>query len=179
MSNSGYAVTMSLRHALLGLLVIEPSTGYELTQRFELSLRTAWHASHSQIYPELARLEKDGFAEVVAEGARGSRTWAATDAGRGELRRWQLESVPNRHQRSETALRYFLVFLLPPADRRVVFERELAHVEEERAALAATAERLDALPTGSPFRPVVDLGERMDALFHDWLREQLAATPPA
>ena len=46
---------MSLRHALLGLLAVQPATGYELAQKFDASLGTAWHASHSQIYPELAR----------------------------------------------------------------------------------------------------------------------------
>ena len=73
---------MSLRHAVLGLLSLQPSTGYELTQRFDRSLRNAWHASHSQIYPELSKLEAEGLVEVVAEGARRSKTWGATDAGR-------------------------------------------------------------------------------------------------
>ena len=43
---------MSLRYAVLGLLARRPSTGYELTQTFDRSLRTSWHARHSQIYPE-------------------------------------------------------------------------------------------------------------------------------
>ena len=50
---------MSLRHAMLGLLTLAPSNGYELTRRFDQSLRNAWHASHSQIYPELAKLEQE------------------------------------------------------------------------------------------------------------------------
>src|SRR6188472_386725 len=134
---------MSLRHAVLGLLSLQPSNGYELTQRFDRSLSNAWHASHSQIYPELARLEEAGMVEVVSEGARRSRTYAVTHAGRGELREWLLESAPNRAQRNETAVRWFLVALLDPADRRAVLERELAHADAHAAMLEATAARLD------------------------------------
>src|SRR5215207_4920156 len=106
---------MSLRHAVLGLLATEPSTGYELARKFDVSLANAWHASHSQIYPELARLEQAGMVEVVGEGARRSRTYGVTAAGREELRRWLLDTPPNRAQRNETAVRWFLVALLEPA----------------------------------------------------------------
>ena len=165
---------MSLRHAMLGLLVLEPATGYELAQRFDLSLRNAWHAGHSQIYPELARLEAEGFAEVIGEGARRSRTWAATDAGRAELRRWLVDVEPGRAQRNETALRWFLVFLLPPEERRPILERELAYVEQTTAELRAFAERKAAEGRTGGFVPVLDLGLRMNAVMADWLREQAA-----
>src|SRR3954447_26647290 len=79
MSNSTcQPLHMSLPHAVLGLLTLAPSNGYELTRRFDESLSNAWSASHSQIYPELAKLEQAGLVEVVGEGARGSRTYAAT-----------------------------------------------------------------------------------------------------
>src|SRR3954470_550449 len=82
---------VSLRHALLGMLAVRPGTGYELAQRFDTSMSNAWHASHSQIYPELARLTELGMVEVVGEGARRSRTYAVTEGGREELRHWMLE----------------------------------------------------------------------------------------
>jgi PadR family transcriptional regulator AphA len=164
---------VSLRHAILGMLSVEPSTGYELTQRFEASLANAWHASHSQIYPELARLQGAGMVEVVGEGARRSRTYAVTDAGRQELREWLLASEPNRAQRNETAVRWFLLALLDPEDRRTVLERELAHADAYAQMLEETAERLDALGEPHPFRPTVDLGLRTTAVMREWLREQL------
>ncbi|MCW3015368.1 MAG: transcriptional regulator, PadR-like family [Solirubrobacterales bacterium] len=164
---------MSLRHALLGLLTVNPGTGYELTQRFDRSLSNAWHASHSQIYPELARLDEAGFAEVVSEGARGSRTWAVTDAGREELRRWLTESEPNRSVRNEGAVRLFLLTLLDPADRRPVLERERAHIEEEHRQLRALAAELDALPEPAAFRPVIDLALRLGPVMAEWMTEQL------
>jgi DNA-binding PadR family transcriptional regulator len=163
---------VSLRHALLGLLAVQPATGYELAQKFEVSLGTAWHASHSQIYPELARLLESGLIEVVGEGARNSRTYAVTDAGRAEIRDWLLVGEANRSQRNETAVRWFLLGLLEPEDRRAAVERELAFAEEYVANLRATAATLDSLPERHPFRGTVDLGLRTSVVMQQWLREQ-------
>jgi PadR family transcriptional regulator, regulatory protein AphA len=167
---------MSLRHAVLGLLEIEPATGYDLAQRFEKSLANAWHAGHSQIYPELTRLEEAGMAEVVGHGPRRSRTWAITALGREELRRWMLETEPNRSQRSETGLRWFLVSLLDPADQRAVLERELAFLGGQVEHLQSIATALDAIPGPHPFRGTVDLGLRVNAVMREWLTEQIATT---
>lgn len=168
---------MSLRHAVLGLLSIEPSTGYELTRRFDSTLANAWHASHSQIYPLLARMEREGLIEVASEGARRSRTWAVTDAGRAELRHWLVETEPDRAQRNESGVRLFLQELLDPADRRAVLEHELTFVRVANANLRALAERKWAEEGDRPrgFSASVDLGLRIQGVMIPWLEEQLAA----
>jgi DNA-binding PadR family transcriptional regulator len=163
---------MSLRHSILGLLALAPSNGYELTRRFDNSLRNAWHASHSQIYPELAKLEQAGLIEVIEEGARGSRTYAATDAGREEARRWVMEGEPDRAQRNVTAVRWFLAFLLAPEERRAYFARELAHLEAVDADMRAMRDQMDAEGRTGGFRPVLEMGLRMQEVMLAWLREQ-------
>jgi DNA-binding PadR family transcriptional regulator len=168
---------MSLRHSILGLLALAPSNGYELTRRFDDSLRTAWHASHSQIYPELAKLEEAGMVEIVGEGARGSRTFAITAAGRDEIRRWMLEAEPNRGQRNESAVRWFLAFNLAPDDRRVYFERELAYLEAEHARMLAMRAEFDAQGKTGGFRPVLELGLGMQDVMLAWLHEQAEPSP--
>ncbi|GAA1996356.1 hypothetical protein GCM10009799_23780 [Nocardiopsis rhodophaea] len=78
---------MSLSYALLGMLAYEPFSGYDLKKRFDGELgEYAWHAPHTRIYPELVKLADEGLIEVTDEGARGRRTYAATEAGRAELR---------------------------------------------------------------------------------------------
>jgi DNA-binding PadR family transcriptional regulator len=164
---------MSLRYAVLGLLARRPSTGYEITRTFDRSLSTSWHARHSQIYPELAKLEAAGLIELVGEGARRSKTYDITDVGRKELRNWLVEVEPDRSQRSESGLRLFLTPLLDPADRKQAFERDLVHVEDELAALEAL--RADQASAAEPevFAPQVELGVRMNSVLRDWLREQI------
>ena len=169
---------MSLRHAVLGLLAVHPATGYELAQSFDRSLAHAWHASHSQIYPELAKLEGEGMVEVVGQGPRNSRTYDVTPAGREELRRWLVEVEPSRAQRSEQAVRmFFAPRLLEPGDARRVLQRDLDHVRAyRRDILEPLAEKMAAAGEESqPFAPSVDLGLRMNRVFEEWLGDQLAA----
>ncbi|WCB94640.1 transcriptional regulator [Baekduia alba] len=169
---------MSLRHAMLGLLAVEPATGYDLTRKFDKSISNAWHASHSQIYPELAKLEDAGMVEVVSEGARRSKTWALTDAGREELRRWLVEVEPSRQQRNESALRTFLApRLLAPEDARIALQRDLDYVLEQRVVLLAIKQAIEEGGISSPFEPAVDLGLRISPVMEGWLRDQLAALP--
>ncbi len=161
---------MSLRYAVLGLLERKASTGYELAQMFDLSLRTAWHAGHSQIYPELSRLEAAGLVQVVARGARGSKTFALTDEGRSELRQWLVGTAVSRSIHDERALRFFLNQLLPDEERRDVFDRALTEVETERSELESLRTRLGP---DEPFAPQVELGLIVNEAVARWLRQQL------
>ena len=164
---------MSLRFAILGLLARRPSTGYELTQTFDRSLRTSWHASHSQIYPELGKLERAGLAEVVGRGARRSKTYGLTVAGHEELRRWLVEDEPDRSQRNESGVRLFLTPLLESADRRTAYGRDLSHIEDELHALVQLRAQLGAAGEPEAFAPQIELGLRLNTVIRDWLRERI------
>src|SRR4051812_35693336 len=132
---------VSLPHALLGLLAVEPRSGYELTKAFEAELgRYAWQAGHTSIYPELNRLLGDGLLEVTHEGARGSRTYGVTPAGREELRSWLMSPRPPGKVRNEQVLRMFLLSALDPADALAVLRR----IAEVTAAEAAELRRVRA-----------------------------------
>ena len=118
---------MSLRHALLGLLAERPRTGYALLKHFERSIDYVWAARHSQIYPELARLQEEGLIRHAASGPRRSKTYEITAAGLAEVRRWLRESDPDRTVRSDPLLRVFLLWLLEPDEREEFLRRELDH----------------------------------------------------
>ena len=118
---------MALKYALLGSLADQPRTGYALLKHFEQSLAYAWPASHSQIYPELARLLEAGLIEQTEAGARNSKTYAVTAAGLDEVRRWLRETSPDRRVRSEAALRGFFLWLLDPAEAEQQLEHERSH----------------------------------------------------
>jgi PadR family transcriptional regulator, regulatory protein AphA len=161
---------MSLRHALLGALADRPRTGYALLKHFEQSLAYAWPASHSQIYPELARLVEDGLIELAETGARGSKTYAITDEGVEEVRRWLRETEPERRVRSEAQLRAFFVWLLEPEEAREFFERERAYWR----GLLAELREIEKEPAGArrkerAFRLSLEGGIRLVTNRIDWL----------
>lgn len=79
---------MSLRHAVLGLLAERPMTGFDLVREFDIARSVIWPAPQNEVYRLLAKLRGEGLIVETASGARGSRTYAATDSGRAELSAW-------------------------------------------------------------------------------------------
>ncbi|WP_448332656.1 PadR family transcriptional regulator [Streptomyces sp. DSM 41534] len=138
---------MSLSHALLGLLAIEPASGYELSKEFERDLgRYAWQAGHTSVYPELIRLAEQGLVEVTHEGARRSRTYAVTDKGREELREWLLSPWGQGVVRNEQVLRLFLLEALKPNETVTALRDVVEHAEGRMSELRALREKRDVEP---------------------------------
>lgn len=171
---------MSLRHALLGLLAKGPASGYELTKEFELSLANVWSAKHSQIYPELRRMAADGWLEVGEEGSRGRKEYEITDAGRTELRRWLMETEPERVGRNESMLRVFFLWTLSPAEAADYLEQEAALYRQYGERLDAIDDLVEWDATGADFMGRLALEEgrrwsRMNAEWADWAAKQIRA----
>ena len=152
---------MSLRHALLAILAVEPMTGYDLTKHFDRSAAYVWHAPHSQIYPELRKLEDVGLvtAESVARGDRGiKRTYSITDAGLAELTEWVGELTPPAPERDAFHLKATYLEYGSFANARRQFEAHLEYHEGlrrrwevhaatlERRATALMQRRLTVMP---------------------------------
>src|SRR5215468_3911961 len=82
---------MALRYAILGYLSTAPGSGYDLAQQLQGGLGWFWSASHSQIYPELKRLEESGLIEgaptTVGEKLE-KRVYSITESGRDALSSW-------------------------------------------------------------------------------------------
>ena len=164
---------MSLRYALLGQLAYESASGYELTKRFEQEFgRYAWHAKHTQIYPELNRLADEELIEVVAEGARGRRTYAITESGRADLREWLTTPPQARQARNEDVLRLFLLSSLDREDARELLQAKADECDRESKRLRALTDELDRhtdpgekLPFG---RVAAEFGWRTFESTRDW-----------
>jgi PadR family transcriptional regulator, regulatory protein AphA len=169
---------MSLRFALLGLLAECPRTGYELTKHFQQSLAYVWPARHGQIYPELARLREEGLIELVEEGPRRSKTYAATDAGVAQVRVWLRETEPERSIRNEAMLRVFFLWLLEPADAERYLRAEL---DAHRARLAEYEEMASEPRSDSSkeqaFRVALEAGIRSRRAAVEWAEWALLQAP--
>ncbi|MFJ8357280.1 PadR family transcriptional regulator [Streptomyces sp. NPDC093984] len=99
---------MSLPHAILTALLEKPSSGLELTRRFDRSIGYFWSATHQQIYRELGRLESDGLIRALPaeQPARGQKkSYEVLPAGRAELARWTAASQDPKPHRDVLLLR--------------------------------------------------------------------------
>ncbi|GAB2980836.1 PadR family transcriptional regulator [Nocardioides montaniterrae] len=99
---------MALEHALLVALRERPSSGLELSRRFERSIGYFWSATHQQIYRVLARMEADGWVSVetvAQQGKPDKKMYAVTPAGKAELATWLAAPSKEPATRSELAVK--------------------------------------------------------------------------
>ncbi|MDQ0792581.1 PadR family transcriptional regulator [Streptomyces sp. B1I3] len=99
---------MSLPHAILTALLEKPSSGLELTRRFDRSIGYFWPSTHQQIYRELGKLEQAGHIRVLptSQPARGQKKeYEVLPAGREELAAWVALAEDPRPMRDPLLLR--------------------------------------------------------------------------
>src|SRR5262245_51376561 len=107
---------MSIKHAILGLLVEEPLHGYDLKTAYESEVAPSSQLNFGQVYATLDRLHKGGLvtSERISQLERpDKKVYSLTEAGRHELQEWL--KTPSSHAfdfRNETFLK--LVLLLRP-----------------------------------------------------------------
>ena len=126
----------TLGYAILGLLAREDLSGYDLTQRMKGRVGFFWSARHSQIYPELARLEDGGFVthSVVEQRDRpDKKVYEITEAGLEALKGWVTEPPPEKPTRDELTLKAYSVWLADGEEAARVFRAEGLKHEEQLA----------------------------------------------
>ncbi|MCH8520571.1 PadR family transcriptional regulator [Glycocaulis sp.] len=129
---------MTLRHAILGIIAQKPSTGFDLLREFDASQSVIWPAPQNEVYRVLRQLKEEGLAEIVATGARGSRTYAATDAGLAELAAW-LSAPSDYTLRYEPVLKACFLDQTDPSSRIERARDDLAFFEEQLRIIERTA----------------------------------------
>jgi PadR family transcriptional regulator, regulatory protein AphA len=101
----------STSFALLGLLSIEPMSGYDMRRHLKDSMSYFWSESYGQIYPALKRLTAEGLIQPMAVKATGKRerqVYRIAPKGRANLKQW-LGLLPRTLQpRDEFLLKLFL-----------------------------------------------------------------------
>ena len=158
---------MSLRFGLLGLLSTRPMSGYELARTFDEALSAVWSAGHSQIYPELARLEESGLIRVAETGPRGRKVYAVTAQGGREFRDWLLHTEPDRAIRNEPLLRTMFLSLVKPNEATEYLDEELQREREVLTQLSGAAPDESIAPLSEL---ALEWSRRYATAVSDWLQ---------
>lgn len=108
---------MSLAHAILGVLSLNPVTGYDLKTRwFDQALRYFWAADQAQIYRTLDKMTEAGWAVSHIEPGTdrpNRKVYELTDTGRAELRHWLATPQPQPTNRDPLLVQLFFGAALP------------------------------------------------------------------
>jgi PadR family transcriptional regulator AphA len=138
---------MSLRKAILAFLSSGPSSGWDLAREFAETVGGFWYASHGQIYPELRRLEQQGFVASdsdIHDGRLRKRVYRLTDAGWAAVRDWLSTPPEFAAERDLARLQVLFSDLVPPEALRETLAQYRRHYEERRDAWQAHEENISA-----------------------------------
>ena len=127
-------------YVILGMLKLGRRTGYEIKALVDVSTRFFWAASYGQIYPELARLEKQGLVkgEVDRTNGRRPKAYELTAAGERALHEWLTSDDPLHIElRHEGALKFFFSDALTPEEQLDQLRRIRRDARGPRGAAAS------------------------------------------
>ncbi len=163
---------MVLRHLVLGLLTIQPMTGYDLKRAFDSSVRHFWAADRSQLYRTLTALVDAGLADVEVvpqESYPDRKVHRITEAGRAALRGWLASPLEPEDSRDPFLGRIFFADQLDEDGVAALLASRRAQAEETIAVLVAEETRVAAItaedgPDPSGVRGTLGLALRLATL---------------
>ncbi|CUS06208.1 conserved protein of unknown function [Candidatus Promineifilum breve] len=144
---------MSLKHAILGFLAIQPMSGYDLKKAFDGSVRHFWPADQSQIYRTLAALAAAGLATVEDTDHAdplSRKVYHLSDDGRAALHRWLTDPPPPADDRDPFLIQVFFAGQLSDTEAAAVLERRRAEVAEQLAVFEMMYRAYATAPTDRP-----------------------------
>ncbi len=119
---------MALVHTILTLLLNNPSSGYDISKRFEDGISCYWNASQQQVYRELTKMEKAGLVErtvIPQEGKPDKKIYSITATGHQKVLDWCLQPTEPTVIREDLMVR---ILLAPHVPR----ERTIVELERRR-----------------------------------------------
>ena len=134
------------KYAVLGILTIEPSSGYDLKKFTENNLSHFWSESYGNLYTLLKRLLEQKLVTKRTQRQKGKPdriVYSITKKGQEEFEQWLAQPSEQESLRSELLLKLFFGHRLP---RKRVVAQLLAYRGQQQGldtALAGVERSLD------------------------------------
>jgi len=82
---------MSLRESILGLLMREPMSGYEIKIFYRDTIKNFWEVSDGQLYPTLKKMHQEGLITkktITQKGSPNKHLYSITEKGKKLFEEW-------------------------------------------------------------------------------------------
>jgi DNA-binding PadR family transcriptional regulator len=176
--------TTSLGYALVGLIHLQPQSGYDLRKIFETTPMGHYSSSPGAIYPALKRLERQGLIRGEVAGGdtmRPKRVYQSTARGVEALRRWVSQPIDKGdlvRNDDELMLRFAFMGSVVDDDTTIRFLEQM--LEALEVYIPELRQVLSAMPDEGPphGRLALISGIEMYKTRRRWVRRALAEFAP-
>lgn len=144
---------MSIDHAILGLLSLNPLSGYDIKKMFEGSAALYWSGNNNQIYKTLIKLHELGWVSretQIQEGAPARKIYSITDKGLEELRRWAFSNPEVPQIRNSFLIQLAWADLLTPNEIDDLLGRYESELRVQLTMLHFQKQQQNVSPSGIP-----------------------------
>jgi DNA-binding PadR family transcriptional regulator len=125
-------------YILLGFLMEQNMTGYEMKQHMSISTSYFVDASFGSIYPSLKRLEQKGLVEFreITESGKAKKVYSIKDRGREELKKWLVTPlISSKVDISSVLAKIFFFRFLPQEQAVTLIKQGIQDLEASRQDL--------------------------------------------
>ncbi len=128
---------MDVKTIILGFLIDNSMTGYELKKAFSISFSFFSGISYGSIYPALKKMEGEGLITMIhqiADGSPNRKVYTITEKGKGLFRDSLMEPIRQEPKRDSFLMHLFFFAHLSPAEG---IKKARHHLESVKKILSA------------------------------------------
>jgi DNA-binding PadR family transcriptional regulator len=138
---------MDVQSIILGFLMQQSMTGYDLKKAFSMSFSFFSGLSYGSIYPALKKMEKLGLISMkveIQDGAPNRKIYTITEAGRKAfVESLRTPLAPERHK-SAFLMKLFFFAHLTPEERKATAVGHMNSVEQIHSLLESLRPEIEA-----------------------------------
>lgn len=169
-----------MQFLILGLLLHEPLSAYDVRKRFSAGISLFYAASLGGIQRALSVLHTQGWAtkQALAGAGRPKHVYSITESGAAAWRDWMLEPITESDAEQSALAKVYLLGSMALEDRADVIRTLNERAARDLERLTALRTQLDASLVPDELRDIarfrratLDYGIRSHELMSQWLSE--------
>lgn len=167
-----------MEHVVLGLLIFQGMTLYEINQAFKQGISMFYSASYGSLQVAVKNLLGKGliiFEEKVDKG-RNKKVYTITEQGREAFFQWMRDEIPvSKLEVTGLSKVFFLGYIEDVEQKKQILREILKKIEMVEAELNSINEQIQQMQIAEPLREIakyrwktLDYGQKAHAFAREW-----------
>ena len=147
-----------MEHVVLGLLMIQSLTLYDLNRAFTQGISMFYSASYGSLQVAVKNLLNKGMIvfEEKVENGRNKKVYSITEHGRDAFYQWMLDEIPvNKLEVTALSKVYFLGLIQSTQQRKQIIDEILNKIQSVHDELSSMNEGINQLEIPASYRGIL------------------------